>query len=398
MGWQMTVVTPAPELWSMVNDPEGATESYRREGIKHIFTGHDWRRLNPIYLKCWNTGIGYILGGISRRVARSFGIEDEVGWFAQALKACRTIAPGDADVILASGSPFLSFRLARILSDRLKCPFVIDYRDLWSGDPHTPQLHSEAGLRNEKEILSQCSAVTIVSPSLADFVRQKFNLENRPFVVTNGYDPEEMEKVEPLSYDHFAIVYAGVFYPPDSSAKPIMACLKKLKSLRNDGKPSWRFHYYGHQNDHVQNEAERFGVEEYVSLHGLVTRPTALRAVRGADVAVVMISNQKEASLEYRGIVSGKVFDPIGLRTPILAIAPKSFDVCTVVDATGVGKCFCAEETDGMAAFLSHMMNESAATPEVPVQYSWPHIAADMNQILLRTIQTDAAPVRTTNG
>jgi len=389
MGWQITVVTPAPELWKNVDDPEGVTVRLTQEGIKQILTGHDWRCLNPIHLKCWNTGLGYILGGISRKTARAYSIEVEGGWYAHVSRACGSFSPGDFDLILATGSPFLSFRLARDLSDRLICPFVIDYRDLWSGDPHAIHPYSKAGMRNEKEVLSTCSAVTIVSPSWADFIHQKFNLEKRPFVVTNGYDPEEMDIVEPLPYDHFAIVYAGHFYLPDSSATPIMACLEKLKSLLKDGKPSWRFHYYGGQSDHVQHEAKRFGVEEYVSVYGPVTRTTALRAVRGANVAVVMISQQKEAPLEYRGIIAAKIFESIGLRTPVLAIAPKGFDVCSIVDATGGGKCFCAEETGGMATFLTNMMKGSTPAPKVTSEYSWPHIASEMNNILLRAMHTE---------
>src|SRR5262249_19872919 len=134
--WEVTVVTPEPSVWRDVEDPQKMTEEVEREGIHRILTGHWWRCLSPGQWNCWNEGLGWFAGGICRRIARYVGVDDEIGWIGAAKQACSILTADDVDVILATGSPFVAFRLAKSLSDRLGRPYVLDYRDPWSENPH----------------------------------------------------------------------------------------------------------------------------------------------------------------------------------------------------------------------------------------------------------------------
>src|SRR5688572_18522410 len=69
LGWDVTVVTPRPELWRHLESPEKVQAELRSEGIRQILTDHDWRFLSPIHLICWNQGLGWLLGGMCRRIA-----------------------------------------------------------------------------------------------------------------------------------------------------------------------------------------------------------------------------------------------------------------------------------------------------------------------------------------
>ena len=258
LGWDVTVVTPDPSLWRTVEGLERVSKELEREGIRRILTGHRWRCLSPYDLKCWNQGLGWVLGGACRRTANELGLDRSIGWINEAERACGFLAANQIDVILATGSPFASFKLAKRLSDRWGCPYVLDYRDVW------PNLgksrHSERVIRTTEEaLIDGSSAVVAISESL---LSGKGALKSKVHVITNGFDPEEMGQIKPYDFGHFAIVYAGSFYPPQRTITPVMEALKAVKASRIDQRIPWRFHYYGPQGDHVRAEAERFGVAQ----------------------------------------------------------------------------------------------------------------------------------------
>ena len=182
--------------------------------------------LSPDSLRCWNTGIGWIIGGTCRKLARYFAIDSAIGWVKEAESACASLTRNDADVILATGPPFVAFVLAKRLSEKLNCPYVLDYRDPWVVHPDSTSSAMQATEELETKLIEGCAAVTVVSNSL---LNGRLKVEPKLHVVTNGFDPLEMAEVKPYEFGHFAIVYAGNFYPPKRVITPVMQALNVLK-------------------------------------------------------------------------------------------------------------------------------------------------------------------------
>lgn len=396
LGWDVTVVTPHPSVWKHVDDPGEVDANLKREGIWRIVTGHRWRCLRPDHLNCWNQGLGWLVGGVCRKIACRLGLESEIGWIKAAERACSTLTLNDVDVILATGSPFASFSLAKRLSDKLGRPYVLDYRDPWTGNPHAAHLTRPAVVQKEAKLLAGCAAVTIVSPSWASAMNLRFGLGSKLHVVTNGYDAEELADVRPYDFGHRAIVYAGNFYPPKRVISPVMAALKRLEESMNGEDTDWYFHYYGGQGHHVREEAERAGViERRIILHGEFPRAEALSAVQGASVAVVVTSVAEKATTEDQGIVPAKVFETLGLGTPILVVAPPGSDIEAVVEAAGSARSFTASDIDGMVSFLTEAIHGRVSEPRDREAYEWTNIVKKMDHILCAAVR---APNKTASA
>jgi glycosyltransferase involved in cell wall biosynthesis len=381
LGWDVTVVTPHPSAWRHVENPQEIEANLKQAGIRRIVTGHRWRCLIPDSLHCWHQGLGWFAGGLCRNVARRLGIDQAAGWIKAADRACSPLTAKDVDIILASGPPFVAFRLAKLLSDRLGRPYVLDYRDPWTGSPHAA-CPRPTTIREESRLLASCAAVTTVSPSWSLALDRRFGVGSKLHVVTNGYDLEELTHVETHAFGHFAIVYAGTFYPPKRVISPVMAALKILNETVNEKGGEWYFHYYGKQQHHIREEAKRFGLLERVVLHGLVPRAEALSALRGAGVAVVITSVFEEASLEDNGIVTGKVFEILGLGTPVLLVAPSDSDARVIAEKTACAHSFTGSDTDGMASFLREAMFGRHPKPTNLDAYAWTNIAKQFDAIL----------------
>jgi glycosyltransferase involved in cell wall biosynthesis len=382
LGWEVTVVTPDPSVWRRVEDSQETEANLQREKIRRISTGHRWRCLVADRLHCWNQGVGWLAGGICRNVARRLGVDLVIGWIKEAERACSALTPKDVDVILASGPPFATFTLARRLSKRLGRPYVLDYRDPWTQSPHAARPARPTTIRKEARLLADSGALTIVSPSWALGLDRRFGVGSKLHVVTNGYDSEELAGVAPHAFGHFAVVYAGNFYLPKRVISPVMAALKILSETTNQRVGDWRFHYYGINQEHVTEEAKRFGLMHRVVLHGSVPRADALSALRGAGVAVVITSVFENALLEDEGIVTGKVFEILGLETPILLVAPSGSDARVVVQSAGIAQSFTGTDAEGMASFLKSVMLGRNPEPVNPSAYAWTSIAKRLDAIL----------------
>ena len=381
LGWEVTVVTPDPALWRFAEPAAHVTEQLEHAGVRRIFTGHRWRFLSNGHLNRNDRGLARLIGGACRKVARRLDISPAAGWNAAVAEACAGLQPGDVDVILATGSPYNAFEIARRLARRLAAPYVLDYRDGWTvGHPYPPRpgFPMKRTMRREQRVLSDCAAAMIVSSSNAKLIAEAFGVGDKLHVVSNGYDPEEMRQVVPHDFGHFAIVYTGHFHPPWRVVDPLMSALARLPV----DLPPWRFHYYGRQSAYVREAAQRYQIMPNVVLHGAVLRMEALAAVKSAGVSVVITTVSETNTLADRGIVTGKVFEAIGLGSPILVIAPPGGDLETILETTGSARRFTSTDIGGIAAFLSNAMR--GVRPEVKntKACSWPNLAERINGIL----------------
>jgi glycosyltransferase involved in cell wall biosynthesis len=389
LGWEVTVVTPHSNVWRNADDSEKISIELDAVGIHRILTGHRWRCLLPTHLKCWDQNGGWVAGGICRTIARHLGVDMHIGWIKEAERACSKLSPKDVDVILASGSPFVGFRLARSLSDRLRRPYVLDYRDPWTQSRFFDRPPRPETVREEASLLEGCAAVTIASPSWREDLDRRYGVGEKVQVVTNGYDPDEMASVIPYDFGHCAIVYTGTFYHPKIIISPFLAALKCLKESPNETNKKWYFHYYGVQEDYVRQQAAHYGLTDRIVLHGRVPRREALSAVKGANLALVISSIHEQSQLIDKGIIPGKIFEAIGFGTPVLLISPFGSDTRALVAPTGLVKSFTGGETQGMVSFLREVVSGQASQSMNIESCSWTTISKKLDVILQGVVARD---------
>ena len=391
-GWEVTVVTPHAEVWRRVEGASSPDALFAQCGIRCLRTPHRWTFLSPRHLVSaferggrFRRGMGDRLGRAARRAAERFGIPKEAGWRRDVLAGFRGVPRGAFDLVLATGTPFVSFELARTIARRVSCHYVLDYRDLWSGNPHAPE-SGPLARAGERRIVAGCALALTVAPTLTRILSDRFPGGERFCTATNGFDSEELASVTATAFDHFAIVYAGRFYAPRRTVAPVFAALARLNAGSWGPARDWRFHYYGRHSDHVRGEAKRFGLEDRVELHGEVTRAEALSAVRGAGLAVVVTSISRAGTPAERGTLTGKIFDAIGLGTPILAIGPDGSDLDHILATAGGGRRFAPDDAEGISSYVA-AIGRGEIPPRVrPDVYDWKNLAPALDRLLRATL------------
>jgi glycosyltransferase involved in cell wall biosynthesis len=247
--------------------------------------------------------------------------------------------------------------------------------------------------RQEAVLLANSAAVTVVCPSWASLLDQQYHLSSKLQVITNGYDQDELASVEAHSFGHFAIVYAGAFYPPTRVISPVMAALGRIKETSDVSTPEWYFHYFGQDENHVRNEANRFGVLDRVVFHGYVPRAEVLAALRGAGLSIVITSIFEDSSRELDGMVTGKLFEIVGLGTPVLLVAPPTGDIHRVAETTDLIHSFTGTDIDGIADFFRGAIHGLVARGKSPAPYAWANIAKTMDSVLREVIHRKNVPI-----
>jgi glycosyltransferase involved in cell wall biosynthesis len=382
-GWAVTVLTVDQSLWRHIEGADATEIDLEREGILRLTTDHHWRWLAADSLNYSDSRLAWFGGGICRRVARGLSIDSAAGWIRAAERACADLKAGDVDVILASGPPFAAFSLAKRLSERLMCPYVLDYRDLWSRNFFHP---APGALRREASVIAGSAAVTTVSPSWGSVMAGEFAVGPKLHVISNGYDAEVLASIEPYHFGHFAIVYAGRLAPPRRTISPLFEGLKRLEGAAPGQVRRWQFHYYGHESRHVIEEAERFGLTRRLVVHGRVPRSQTLSAVKGAGVAVVITSVVERATNVDNGMVTAKIFESIGLGTPALLIAPMGSDANAVAEVTGLARSFRAADVEGIASFLGYLLEGQTLEPKDPAAYAWENLVSGFDRVLRKAV------------
>lgn len=322
------------------------------------------------------------MGGVVRRICRPLRYEIWWPWISAAVKAGKKISRDDVDIILVSADPYISFQAAYRLSKYFSVPYVMDYRDPWTNNPQK-RSNTMLWIRGlEKKLLRHSSAAVSVSSSLAKSLEKQYRINTKYRFVTNGFDPEYLKTIHPKMFGQFTIVYAGSFYNI-RDINPFFDILKEIKITHPD--LDWQFHYYGPSVDLVKEYVQTADIENRVVIHGFVPRKEALSAVAGADVALVLISTKRDSTLEERGIITGKVFEIIGLETEVMLIAPENSDAGDIIK--GYGEHFVGDEHEKMKQFLINRMERTLKRESAPPsRYSWGELGKQYKKILEESI------------
>lgn len=382
-GWEVSVITPSPALWNKDSiDEDDAKLS--ETGVKLLYTQCRRKLLLPhgqIRLHVfWTTFIGRKLKSLIRSTARAMRVDKMSGWYPEVKKAAIAIKPGGFDIVMASGNPYGAFQCAADIAHQINCPVVFDYRDLWSGNPHMRAGKKFRDFNKEKKLLNKCDAVTVVSPSMKQSMEEMFGIGNKVHIIPNGYDIDEYAHIEATEFDHIAIVYAGQFIAPNSTPEPIMKAMDLLNN--DDTLPTWKFHYMGPSGETVNDQIKQYGLENRYTYHGNAPRKKCLKNIKGASLAIIITSVKKEASLAEKGIITGKVFEPLALKIPILAIAPEDSDVeCIVKDRGWMCR---SDDVNEIAKIMKSIIKHESKFEASDERYSWSHISAQLSKELLK--------------
>jgi len=262
--------------------------------------------------------------------ARKYWIKPSVKYLNQYL----TEHPVDA--IISTGPPHSMHLIAMQVSGKHRIPWLADFRDPWTNIDFYKELKltgcsDKKHRKLEKAVLENASAVTVISNSMAD---DFYRIYPRKYdVITNGYDPEDIPSGSPPELDRkFSIAHIGTLVST-RNPETLWIALKKLISSHPDLANDLEIKLVGKIDYTVSNSLEKYDLTPFVNRIPYLSHDQVVICQRQSQVLLLIINNTPNA----RMILTGKFFEYLAARRPILCIGPPDGDAARILQQTDAG-------------------------------------------------------------
>jgi len=260
--------------------------------------------------------------------------DSKKGWKPFAIdEGRRLLQKENIDVIMSSSAPVTSHIVARELKQEYGTPWLADFRDLWSQNHNYTYgpLRRLVDRRLEVKTLATSDALLTVSQPWAEKLIALH--KGKPvYTITHGFDPEEVNDPPAKLTAKFTITYTGSVYTKHDPSK-LFAALRDLISTGTLNPDDIEVRFYGPETEWLGKEIEQYGLSSIVKHYGLVPRSVALKKQRESQLLLRL----KWEGTGERGAYSGKIFEYLAARRPILATGGTEDVVSELLDETGAG-------------------------------------------------------------
>ncbi|MBW6514535.1 MAG: hypothetical protein K0B87_07250 [Candidatus Syntrophosphaera sp.] len=282
-----------------------------------------------------------------------FPLDKQIGWFPFAyLKACQIIKIHKIRNVYITAYPYSAFLAGILLKRRFKDRifWVADYRDAWQFEPlmaeKLPAFRMRAIRKLDELVLKTCDMALFTTEAVRRTYIQHYPwLEAKSSTITNGYDEDDFQALEPRSFDKFTILFMGKLYNPfRPNVMPVLEVIKKLDWQE------FQYLHIGSISPEVEDLIRKRGYGFY-DHRGYMDHRVALEYVLGADIVLLMINDDKYS----REFFPGKLFELLRAGRPLLTVGPQSCIVKDVIEESGAGEYVYAGDPNGILAALNRL-------------------------------------------
>ena len=237
------------------------------------------------------------------------------------------------DAIISSISPNTSHIIAKELVKRKKIPWIADFRDLWTQNHY----YKYSGIRCffekrlERATVSSANALTTISHPFSEKLNE-LHKNIAVYTITNGYDPEQVNVGVSLT-KKFSITYTGKIYKEFQDPEPLFRVLKTLIDDHMVDPSTIEVHFFGYHEGWLLNDIKKYHLENVVQIHGQISPEEAVQRQRESQVLLLLTWNDPHE----KGVYTGKIFDYLAARRPVLALGLHGSVVTDLLNQTQAG-------------------------------------------------------------
>ncbi|MCH2224203.1 MAG: glycosyltransferase [Crocinitomicaceae bacterium] len=288
---------------------------------------------------------------IGRYVRANFFIPDpRKGWNKSALKqAKKLISEESFDAVITTSPPHSTQLIGRELKRELGIRWIADLRDPWTDIYYYKEFpHSKRSARKdanyEKSVLLEADEIIVVSDSIKKLFADKIEGDiSRITVIPNGYDASDFE--QEISKDDenstLKLAYTGTL----SDIYTLDGFFEGTKSF---DKNEFHLNFTGKISEHFEKPLSKINH----TLNGYVPHSESVKHLMNADILLLVIPEIEN----NEGILTGKLFEYLGSRKPILMIGPINGDAANIIRSCNAGAIFDYQDSKGIRSFIQEMI------------------------------------------
>ena len=237
------------------------------------------------------------------------------------------------DAIITTGPPHSLHLIGLHLKKKTNVKWIADFRDPWTDIDYFHQLPlTKKAIKKhhqlEKEVLKNADASLVVGKTM------KANYEvfsDNIHVVTNGYDVDENTNNQTVLDSKFSITHIGLMNA-DRNPKTLWKALAELTEENTDFKNDLEIKLIGKLSDDVVADLKKYDFKNVTRIN-YVPHKEVQQYQRASQVLLLAVNKVPSA----KGIITGKIFEYLQAKRPILAIGPEDGDLAEILAKTNAG-------------------------------------------------------------
>ncbi len=304
----------------------------------------------------------------SEWVRSSFFIPDaRMAWLYPAyFYGRRILKTHQIAILFSSAPPYTTHLIALKLKGYPNLPWVADFRDSWIGWLSAPQWRPTWARalerRMEEKVLQQADRVLTVTHGVKeDLLSRHPHLRDERWIhLPNGYDAADLQNVEAVPRTaQLIITYTGTLYGPRRPTT-LIAALERLLQQEPQIKHKLMVRFVGRVADEIVAQIQASPSATMFEFIPYVSHPKSLSYLLATDIALLIIDDAPV----NRGIITGKVYEYIGARKPIFAVAPEG-EAAALIRDEGLGWVVSPGDVETCAATLQHIISHRGTLRKV---------------------------------
>jgi glycosyltransferase involved in cell wall biosynthesis len=285
---------------------------------------------------------------------RRFLLPDEdVTWLLTALPVVTRIVHRERIDVLLTTSPPTSVHLTGALAKRLTgIPWVADVRDSIVAN-HDRRLERRAVRAKEQThrsvarlVAKRADAVVAVTGQIAAEMRA-IERSTPVAVIPNGADFDDFADLSYQRGERFRITHTGSFFG-QRDPRPFLTALARLG-------PEVLARFVGDFRRSDLDWVRANGLEHRLELLPYSPRQRSLERQRASDALLLLLP---EVGQRGQDVPSGKLFEYLAARRPILAAVPPAGTAAQLIREAGAGIVVAPDDVDGIQHALEELVHQ----------------------------------------
>ncbi|MDQ3191464.1 MAG: glycosyl transferase family 1 [Bacteroidota bacterium] len=262
--------------------------------------------------------------------ARRFWIKPSVKYLKDYLKE------NPVDAIVSTGPPHSMHLIALELKKHSNLPWLADFRDPWTNIDYYDQLmlSKMADMKHkslEKKVIETADVLVTVGTTMKEEFLALGASEVE--VITNGFDEEDLQQSEITLDEKFSLAHIGSLVStrnPESLWRVLKSLISKSDEFKND----LEIKLVGKVDFEAINSLKKYNLYSYLNKKEYVPHDDVIKIQQESQVLLLLLNNTRNV----KGILTGKFFEYLASKRPILCIGPKDSEVAEILIQTQAGE------------------------------------------------------------
>jgi glycosyltransferase involved in cell wall biosynthesis len=282
-------------------------------------------------------------------------------WAATAVPAAiKIVRRRRIDVIMTTSPPPSVHLIGAAAARATGIPWVADLRDSWLNQPQ--RRYENRGVRAKRVVerrmarlvARRADALVAVTDTIAAEMRELHpTAAKKAHVIGHGIDLSDFEGLAHTPGRRFTIVHTGSFFGL-RTPRPFLTGVRDLLARRPDLRGQVLVRFIGDLRVSDRTWARDLGIDEAWEETGFVPFRQAIAAQRSADALLLLIPR---ANGRGDSVLSGKVFEYLAARRPVLAAVPPDGAAAALVRSAGAGEVVESDDAAAQSRALEAMVD-----------------------------------------